>query len=155
MTYPCDAKTIIDYATATSTKIILPATSGDRTILYVSMDSYDSLFNNNLSCGSVTLSNRISTAYNGINRPFDFLTLRCNKDINLKNDGSNNVWAKIVYVDRNIASTTEPTACFGAPTTYNGFTQGEIITTLFLFLSFLCFVFTIFIIKVTGVKIRK
>jgi len=163
MIYPCDARTATFLVNYNSSVEILPATSTPRTILSTFIQNTGPNIAGqaqSIKADGVFLNFIGPTSY--VYNPVTYSTYITANDLRAYNSSlTYNAYGQVVFVERNIASTTEPILCAPSipaatgPTLYNGFTQGEIITTLFLFLSFMCFVFTIFIIKVTGIKTKK
>jgi hypothetical protein len=165
MIYPCDAITIPFSIAENTNLVLLPATTTPRTILNASIQNYGG--NAYIYDGSKFLSVVYGNYVAQDNRDLTYKTKAEIKVYNLSTtyiaDG------QIVYVDRDIASTTEPVSCSpqyqtiqnitnnisGTASTTSGFTYGEIVNSTFLFLLLLVAVVIIFLVKVWGIKIIK
>ena len=152
MIYPCDAITLSFITPANSGIILLPATTSPRTIL-------NALDTNYLTSGDmyITIDGTILVdATPNLRQDNRFLTIKTAGEIVSHNSAlSGNSSGQIVYVNRDIASTTA-NCVFTASTTPNyiyGFTQGDILICFFLFLIILGSVFKFIISNFFG-KLR-
>jgi large-conductance mechanosensitive channel len=166
MNLPCDAITILFSVNKSSNVVLLSATTTPRTILYAEIQDYGgtSYISDG---GTLKLS---SVAGNYVAKDDRYSTYKTKNAITAYNTTATAVAdGQIIYVDRDIASTTEPVLCSpqyqtiqnttnnisGTASTTYGFTYGEIINSIFLFLIFATMLFTLFILKIRDFYRRK
>lgn len=138
-TYPCDAITI-PFNLYGAQNITLLDPYGGRTILNATILNYSAnvLQGSWITCGDTI----IAQAYNFEGNDNRQMAYSCFDTIMAHNLGPDNSTGQIVYVDRDISTSPEPETCgFGAGdmatstlAIYNGFSYGEIVLTVFLFI---------------------
>ncbi len=138
MVYPIDAKTIPFSNPAIGEIILLPAPGENqhRTILNATILNYkdNQTEESYIDCGEIRIAKAFYKAWFD-NRQMSYL---CNQEIVSGNSGALGSYGQIVYVDYDIASSTRPVE------TISGFSHGEIVATIFLFLIFIVSVYNFY-----------
>jgi len=142
MIYPPDAITISKIIEGEITETIIPTIP--NTILGINISQENLASNTHIYCGSDEILDNFAKT-----TQFILLNKVCNSPVMAQKIGNDKAQIIITYVPYNLQTSSSTLSI------YNGFTSGEIVNSLFLFLIFLTLIFGFVIFKFLGFKIHK
>ena len=154
MIYPCDAKTITWQINPKSSIVILNATSTNRTILNLALKNHRDVIIEQVAKNSN--GDIIAYVFGRQDTDDRQFTYRTSQAITIYNNSKTEVgFGHIVYVDRDISLTQAVCEATTTPTISGGFTHGEIVISLLLFLILIGGFLAFILINFLGFKIKR
>jgi hypothetical protein len=144
--FPEDAQTAIVNVSGTTSYVLLPAQNATRTILGVYISQENLASNTDIKCGDIEILTNFSKTTSMV-----LMRRKCppNTEVVINKTGNDNSQTVLTYVNRDLITTPSSTL----PAYVNGFSYGDIVSTVFLFLIFIIGLYSFLWFSLNRIKV--